>query len=51
MNEEISALCDNETFEFTPLPEGRTLVGAGEDVCTQLNLVQIVKKIQSTIWS
>ena len=27
MNEEIDALWDNETFELTPLPEGRTSVG------------------------
>ena len=27
MNEELDALWDNETFELTPLPEGRTSVG------------------------
>ena len=27
MNEELSALWDNETFELTPLPEGHTSVG------------------------
>ena len=27
MNEEITALHDNNTFEITPLPEGRTVVG------------------------
>ena len=27
MNEEIAALYDNDTFEITPLPEGRTVVG------------------------
>ena len=38
MDDEIHALDKNETFELTPLPEGKTLVG--EDGCMQLNLVQ-----------
>ena len=29
MNEELDALWDNETFELTPLPEGRASVGGG----------------------
>ena len=29
MNEEITALHDNNTFEITPLPEGRSVVGGG----------------------
>ena len=29
MGEEVNALWDNETFELTPLPEGRTSVGVG----------------------
>ena len=37
MNEELDALWDNETFELTPLPEGRTSVGGGggESGCMQ----------------
>ena len=27
MSEELNALWDNETYELTPLPEGRTSVG------------------------
>ena len=27
MGEEVNALWDNQTFELTPLPEGRTSVG------------------------
>ena len=27
MNDEITALGDNETYEITPLPEGKTVVG------------------------
>ena len=42
MNEEITALHDNNTFEITPLPEGRTVVGG--DGCMRSNLAQMVKR-------
>ena len=47
MNEEITALHDNNTFGITPLPEGRTVVGGGGgggDGCMRSNLVQMVKR-------
>ena len=56
MNEEITALHDNNTFEITPLPEGRPVVGGrcvyavklgpnGEEKCTRPDLCYIVSML------
>ena len=37
MQEEIKALQENDAFELTSLPEGRTSVGGGDDGSTPLN--------------
>ena len=60
MNEEITALHENNTFEITPLPEGRTVVGGrwvyavkrhpnGEEKCTRPDLCYIVSMLPQHI--